>query len=223
MPLTDTTIRNSKAKEKQYKLSDEMGLYLLVGKTGRKYFRFDYRFMGKRKTLALGVYPDITLANARQKRDDARKLVQKGVDPSQHKRETKRMLEDLAVNNFEAVAREWFEKNTHVWTKKHSFTVIRRLEFNVFPLIGSRPIKLIIAPELLEVLRKIESRGPLYYYLLSAKLFPPDSGTKPRTHLLNYAFCCERRFWWPYTPSVTRFRGNFQPHLQYHQTDSSVA
>ena len=159
MPLTDTTIRNSKAKEKQYKLSDERGLYLLVGKTGRKYFRFDYRFMGKRKTLALGVYPDITLADARQKRDDARKLVQKGVDPSQHKRETKRMLEDLAVNNFEAVAREWFEKNTHVWTKKHSSTVIRRLEFNVFPLLGSRPIKLIIAPELLEVLRKIESRG----------------------------------------------------------------
>jgi len=145
MPLTDTTIRNAKAKEKQYKLSDERGLYLLVGKTGRKYFRFDYRFFGKRKTMALGVYPDVSLAEARERRDEARKLIQKGVDPSQHKKEAKKMLKELVVNNFEAIAREWFEKNTNIWTKKHSSTVIRRLEFNVFPLVGSRPIKLITA------------------------------------------------------------------------------
>jgi len=161
MPLTDTTIRNAKAKEKQYKLSDERGLYLLVGKTGRKYFRFDYRFFGKRKTMALGVYPDVSLAEARERRDEARKLIQKGVDPSQLKKEAKKMLKELVVNNFEAIAREWFEKNTNIWTKKHSSTVIRRLEFNVFPLVGSRPIKLITAPELLEVLRKIESRGAI--------------------------------------------------------------
>ncbi len=87
--------------------------------------------------------------------------MQKGVDPSQHKKETKLIQRELAVNNFEAVAREWFDKNTHVWTKKHATTVIRRLELNVFPIIGNRPIKLVTAPELLEVLQKIESRGAI--------------------------------------------------------------
>lgn len=160
MPLTDTAIRNAKPKDKQYKLSDEKGLYLLVKKAG-KYFRLDYRFSGKRKTLAIGVYPDVTLAEARQQRDDARKLFRKGVDPSQHKKDAKNMLQELAVNNFEAIAREWFDKNCNVWTNKHSSTVIRRLEFNVFPLIGGCPIKLIDAPELLKVLEKIESRGAI--------------------------------------------------------------
>ena len=160
MSLTDTAIRNAKPKDKQYKLSDEKGLYLLVKKAG-KYFRFDYRYAGKRKTFAIGVYPDVTLAEARQQLDDARKLLQKGVDPSQHKKETKIMQRELVANNFQAVAREWFDKNTHVWTKKHATTVIRRLELNVFPIIGNRPIKLVTAPELLEVLRKIESRGAI--------------------------------------------------------------
>jgi integrase-like protein/Arm domain-containing DNA-binding protein len=162
MPFTDTTIRNSKAKEKQYKLSDERGLYLLVGKTGRKYFRFDYRFMGKRKTLALGVYPDVSLADARQKRDDTRKLLAKDIDPSQHKKDSKQMLKELTVNNFEAIAREWFEKQNNTWSEGHSFRVIRRLELNVFPMIGKKPIKLITAPELLEVLKKIERRGAFH-------------------------------------------------------------
>jgi len=160
MPLADTAIRNTKPKDKQYKLSDEKGLYLLVKKAG-KYFRLDYRFAGKRKTFAIGVYPDVTLAEARQQRDEARQLIQKGVDPSQHKKETKNMLQEMAANNFEAIAREWFDKNRNVWTKKHSSTVIRRLELNVFPQVGKRPIKLIIARELLEVLRKIESRGAI--------------------------------------------------------------
>ena len=88
MPLSDTAIRNAKPKEKQYKLSDEKGLYLLIKKAG-KYFRFDYRFAGKRKTLAIGVYSDVTLAEARKKRDEARDLLKEGVDPSQHKKETK--------------------------------------------------------------------------------------------------------------------------------------
>lgn len=160
MSLTDTAIRNAKAKEKQFKLSDGRGLYVLVKKSG-KYFRFDYRFFGKRKTMALGVYPDVSLADARQKRDDARQLLKKDIDPSQHKQEAERMKRELIGNNFEAIAREWFGKNIHSWTKKHASTVIQRLEFNVFPLIGSRPIKLVNAPELLEVLRKIESRGAI--------------------------------------------------------------
>jgi integrase len=160
MPLTDTTIRNAKPKDKQYKLSDEKGLYLLVKKAG-KYFRLNYRFAGKRKTLAIGVYPDVTLAEARKKRDEARELLKDSVDPSQHKKEAKNALEELAGNSLEAIAREWFEKKRPAWAERHASTVIRRLELNIFPWIGNRPIKLITAPELLAVLRRIESRGAI--------------------------------------------------------------
>ena len=126
MSLTDTAIRNAKVKENPYKLSDEKGLYLLVNKAG-KYFRFDYRFAGKRKTLALGVYPGVKLSESREKRDNARKLLQNDVDPAQYKKETKAMQKEQAANNFEAVAREWFTKNKHIWTEGHSITIIRRL------------------------------------------------------------------------------------------------
>ena len=161
MPLSDVTIRNAKPREKQYKLSDERGLYLLVKESGRKYFRVDYRFAGKRKTLSLGVYPDVSLAEAREKRDDARKLLKNGVDPSQVRRESKMRLKELAVNNFKAIAWEWFQKNRTVWTKGHSETVIRRLELNVFPFLGEHPVKSISSPELLAVLQKIEDRGAI--------------------------------------------------------------
>ncbi|MBW2145354.1 MAG: integrase arm-type DNA-binding domain-containing protein [Deltaproteobacteria bacterium] len=160
MPLTDTAIRNAKPKEKQYKLSDEKGLYLLVKKAG-KYFRFDYRYVGKRKTLALGVYPGVKLAEAREKRDEARKLLQNDVDPAQYRKGTKAMQMEQAANSFEAVAREWFTKNKHIWSEGHSNTIIRRLELNIFPWLGTRPVASITAPELLAVLRRIESRGAL--------------------------------------------------------------
>jgi len=160
MPLTDTAIRNAKAKDKPYKISDERGLYLLINKAG-KYFRFDYRFCGKRKTLALGVYPDVTLAGAREKRDNARKLLQSDVDPAQSKKETKAMQMDQAANSFEAVSREWFTKNKHIWTEGHSKTIVSRLELNIFPWLGTRPVALITAPELLAVLRRIEYRGAI--------------------------------------------------------------
>jgi len=113
MPLTDTAIRNAKPKEKQYKLSDEKGFYLLIKKAG-KYFRFDYRYAGKRKPLALGVYPDVKLSEAREKRDEARKLLQNDVDPAQYRKETNAMQKKQAANSFEAVVREWFTKNKHV-------------------------------------------------------------------------------------------------------------
>lgn len=160
MPLTDTAIRNAKAKKKPYKLSDEKGLYLLVNKAG-KYFRFDYRYAGKRKTIALGVYPDVKLADAREKRDDSRRLLQNYVDPAQYRKETKAMQKEQAVNSFEAVAQEWFTKNKHIWTEGHSKTIIRRLELNIFPWLGTRPVAAITAPELLAALRRIESRGAL--------------------------------------------------------------
>ena len=161
MALTDTAIRNAKPKDKPYKLSDEKGMYLLVKKSG-KYFRFDYRFFGKRKTLALGVYPDVTLADARKRLADARRLLKQDIDPSQHKQEMALETQELMANSFETIAREWFKKQEQAWVEAHSTRVIRRLELNVFPMIGKRPIKLITAPELLEVLKKIEQRGVFY-------------------------------------------------------------
>jgi integrase len=160
MPLTDTAIRNCKSKEKPYKLSDEKGLYLLVNKSG-KYFRFDFRFNGKRKTLALGVYPDVTLKTAREKRNDARKLLNNNIDPGQHRKTVKAMGVEQAANSFEAVALEWFTKNKHIWTNGHSRTIIRRLELNIFPWLGGQPVASITAPELLSAIRRIESRGAL--------------------------------------------------------------
>ncbi|MDA3834872.1 MAG: tyrosine-type recombinase/integrase [Spirochaetales bacterium] len=160
MPLTDTAIRNAKPREKQYKLSDDKGLYLLVKKAG-KYFRLDYRFNGKRKTIALGVYPEVKLKDARERRDEARQLLQNDVDPAQHKKETKHLRVEQAANSLEAIAREWFTKNKHIWTGGHSRTIMARLENNVFPWLGSRPVMAISAPELLAMLRRIEDRGAL--------------------------------------------------------------
>ena len=160
MTLTDTAIRNAKPKEKPYKISDEKGLYLLVKKAG-KYFRFDYRYGGKRKTLAIGVYPDVKLKDARDHRDQARKLIDNGVDPLEHKKTTRAIREEQATNSFEAVALEWFLKNKHIWVEGHSRTIIRRLEANVFPWIGSQDISTITAPDVLAVLRRVEERGAL--------------------------------------------------------------
>jgi integrase len=159
MSLTDTTIRNAKPKDKPFKLSDEKGLYLLIAPTG-KYFRFDYRFNGKRKTLALGVYPDVSLATARDKRNEARTQVANGVDPCELRKITKRTKEEQAANSFEAVAREWFTKNkVSKWTESHASKVLTRMERDIFPWIGSKPIIEVKAPELLAALRRIESRG----------------------------------------------------------------
>jgi len=158
MPLSDTAIRNAKNKEKPYKLHDEKGLYILVNQAG-KYFRFDYRFGGKRKTLALGVYPDLTLKDAREKHAEARKQIVNGVDPAEFKKITKTIKAERAANSFEAVAREWFTKQATVWAESHSSKIIIRLEQDIFPWLGGRPIAEITAPELLAALRRVESRG----------------------------------------------------------------
>ncbi len=156
--ITDTAIRNAKPQEKPYKLFDGRGLYLLVKPAG-KYFRFDYRFQGKRKTLALGVYPDVSLAQARDRLNEARRLIADGVDPGEQRKEAKALEASLTTNNFEAVARDWFEKKHEEWVESHAETVITRLENNVFPMIGSRAVSEITAPELLGVLRVMEARG----------------------------------------------------------------
>ncbi|MDO5674275.1 MAG: tyrosine-type recombinase/integrase [bacterium] len=158
--LTDATVRNAKPKDKPYKLTDGRGLYVLVNHTG-KYFRFDYRFRGKRKTLALGVYPDVSLSQARDRLYEARKLLADDIDPAEYRKVTKTMITEQLTNGFETIAREWFTKNKHTWTDKYADTVLSRLENNVFPWIGSRPITEVSPPEILQALRRIEERGAI--------------------------------------------------------------
>lgn len=161
MALTDTVIRNVKTKERPYKLADEKGLFLLVHPNGGRYWRFKYRYCGKEKLLALGVYPDVSLKDARERRDAARKQVASDIDPSQHRKAIKTARIASAANSFEVVAREWFVKHSPNWAKSHSDKIINRFQNDVFPWIGSRPIAEITAPELLTVARRIESRGAL--------------------------------------------------------------
>jgi len=159
MSLTDTAIKRSKPKDADYKLADEKGMYLFITKSGGKYFRLDYRFAGKRKTLALGVYPETSLKEAREKRDEARKLLNDGIDPLEAKKSKKLQLIAATNNNFHAVATEWYENKKSVWTGGYAKDVMERLSKNVFPYLGTRPIGDITPPELLAVLRKMELRG----------------------------------------------------------------
>lgn len=159
--LSAPAVKNAKAIDKPHKLTDGGGMYLLVNPDGSKYWRMGYRFAGKQKTFALGVYPEVTLAAARGKRDEARKLLSNDVDPAMLKHVTKRTKLAAAENSFEAVAREWYAKFSSEWVPSHGEKIIRRLERDVFPWLGKRPIAEVTAPELLAVLRRIESRGAL--------------------------------------------------------------
>jgi integrase len=161
MALTDTHIRNAKPKAKTYKLSDGGGMYLLVSPDGGRYWRLDYRFAGKRRTLALGVYPIVTLSNARAHREDARTSLAKGIDPNAVKKAAKRAAKLASENTFEAVAREWIVNQRNRLAPRYCALLLRRLEADVFPGIGSRPVAGIDAPELLEMLRKVERRGAI--------------------------------------------------------------
>lgn len=161
MSLTDAAVRNSKAAEKPVKLYDERGLYLEVSPSGGKWWRLKYRFQGKEKRLSLGVYPDVGLKEARDRRDAARKLLADGVDPSENRKAQKAAKASLAANTFEVIAREWYAKFSSDWGELHRDRVLRRLERDVFPWIGSCPISNIKAPGLLEVVQRVENRGAL--------------------------------------------------------------
>lgn len=160
MPLTVAAIRNAKPREKAYKLFDGRGMYLEVSPRGGKWWRLKYRLDGKERRISLGVFPDVTLAGARTRRDEARALIDVGIDPS-----TKKAAEKARVTadgeTFETVAREWFERNKGRWAQSHASKIIRRLEADVFPWLGPIPVSEVTAPEALGVLRRIESRGAL--------------------------------------------------------------
>jgi integrase len=160
-PLTDIQPRNAKPKEKPYKLTDGGGLYLLIKPDGAKYWRMGYRFEGTERLLAFGKYPDVSLADARKCRTEARAKIAAGVDPSQSKRIEKKNKAVANTNTFEAVAREWHANKLDTWTPRTALNVLHRLEKDIFPLIGKRPIADIKAPVVLEVLRQIEKRGAL--------------------------------------------------------------
>lgn len=160
MSLTNTAVRNAKPDSKPYKMSDEKGLYLQVTSTG-KYWRMNYRFSGKQKTLAFGVYPDVSLAAARERRDEARKLLANDTDPSLVKAIKKQAKFEASENTFEAVAQEWYAKKFPTWAPATATKVRRYLVKDLYPWLGKRPIGEIGAPDLLMTIRRVESRGAL--------------------------------------------------------------
>jgi len=157
--LTDTTVRNAKPRTKPFRLFDSGGMYLEISPTGGKWWRLKYRYLGKEKRLSLGVYPNVSLKVGRERRDEARKLLAEGIDPSQHRQAIRSAKVERAANSFEVVAREWLGKYSSAWATSHADRILRRLEIHVFPQIGARPIADIDALELLAVIRKIENRG----------------------------------------------------------------
>ncbi|HEV7270712.1 tyrosine-type recombinase/integrase [Pseudoxanthomonas sp.] len=155
-PLTVAAIRSAKPAAKV--LRDGGGLYLLLQDTGRHLWRFDYRFQGTRKTLSMGVYPDVSLADARERREEARRLVANGIDPSLQRKATKAANLEKAGNSLEVVAREWFEGRRATWVKSHADKIILRLENDIFPWLGKRPIADVTAKELLATLNRVVDR-----------------------------------------------------------------
>ena len=159
MPLTAIQVKQAGPKEKTYKLADGGGLHLLVKPAGGKYWRYKYRYAGKEKTLALGVYPEISLKEAREKHLAARKTLSQGVDPSAQRKVEKLTRHLAAAESFEAVGREWFNRIMPEKSKSYRDRTGRILEKDLYPVLGNRPIGSITAPELLAALRRIESRG----------------------------------------------------------------
>jgi integrase len=159
--LTDKAIRALKPLDKPYKASDGLGLYLLIQPTGSRLWRFKYRHRGKEGVESLGAYPDVSLALARQKRDELRRLRATGVDLAAHRRAIKAAQTEASTNSFRVIGDEWYEKQSLAWAPKHAVKIIERLRRDVYPWLGSRPIMEISPTEILAVLRRIESRGAI--------------------------------------------------------------
>lgn len=161
MPLTDVKVRSAKPEDKAYKLTDGEGMHLMVHPNGSKYWRLQYRFDGKQKTLALGVYPEITLSEARQRRDEAKRQIATGTDPSEQKKVDKQLRQTLVDNTFKAIALEWHEYKRPNWSKGYAEDLMEAFENDIFPDIGKRPVAEIKPLEMLTSLRKLEKRGVL--------------------------------------------------------------
>ncbi|MBT4922531.1 MAG: tyrosine-type recombinase/integrase [Rickettsiales bacterium] len=159
MALTNTTCKNIKPLDKVKKYYDERGLILEVMPNGSKYWRLKYRILGKEKKLAFGVYPEVSLKEARDKRDEARELLRLGIDPAQKKKEVKKLKQHNAENSLESVARAWYDDQKKAWSERYANSVIRRLEADLFSNLGSKPINDIEPLDLLAVLKKVEKRG----------------------------------------------------------------
>lgn len=158
MALTDIKVRTAKPMDKQYKLTDGNGMHLLVHPNGSRYWRLQYRFGGKQKMLALGVYPDVSLADARARRDEARKLLANSIDPGDKKKNDKVELEE--ARTFEQLAIEWHATNKK-WSEEHSRRVLKSLEDNLFPAIGKRNIADLKTRDLLTPIKAVEMSGRL--------------------------------------------------------------
>jgi integrase len=161
MPVTDVAIRKLKPSDKPYRISDEKGLYVEVTPSGGKLWRMKYRYAGKEKRLSFGGYPDVSLADARSRREEARKILANGTDPGEVRKAQKAAKVERAANSFEVIAREWFEARKSKWAPSHSGRLLKRLENDVFPWLGGRPIAEITAPDVLSVMKRIEGRGTL--------------------------------------------------------------
>jgi len=161
IPLSDVKVRNAKAKGKDYKLTDGEGLYLLVSSTGGKLWRLKYNFGGKEKLLALGKYPIVSLSEARQRRDDAKKLLDTGVDPLINRQAVKASKHEAAANSFEVLAREFHRNKKDEWTSGHADTIMTRMEKDIFPWIGSIPISSVTAKDIKGVVDRVKSRGTI--------------------------------------------------------------
>ena len=199
MPLTNTEIKNAKPAERMYRLSDGDGLFLQVTPKGAKYWRFRYLYVGKEKMLALGTYPEVSLAEAREKRTTARKDVAAGIDPSAKKQREKKLAIFKANNTFEGVAKEWHDKQKSKWSADHADRIWQRLKPNILAPLGNRPISEIEPLEILDALQKVEKRGATD---LSRRLL------QTCTQIFRYAIVTKRA---AYNPAAD-LRGALKPH-----------
>lgn len=161
MSLTDTAIKRAKASARPFKMYDGSGLYLEVAPTGSKRWRFKYMFLKKENRISLGLYPEVSLSMARERQREMKKLLAHGVNPSAHRKAVKAGQIERAENSFEVIAREWHAKRAHTLAPTHAGRLLKRLEKDLFPWLGERPISEINAREFLSCLRRIEERGAL--------------------------------------------------------------
>lgn len=161
MALTDTAIRNAKSKESDYTITDGQGLSILITCKSRKWWRFRYRYLGKPKLMSLGTYPEVSLLQARARRDEARALVADGIDPQQHKQAVKQKEKLAAINTFKAVADEWHSLHNKAKSERHKQRIKRWLEFYLYPSLGNKPVSSITAPMVLETTSILQKQGKL--------------------------------------------------------------